>query len=64
MKGENEMKESIVSVERDHLGRVISFQTSSGRIISYQKALQEMNEGLIYDVVLPFEQYTSDHETI
>lgn len=34
-------KEEIISVYRNSFGDIISFQTSSGRIISYRKALME-----------------------
>lgn len=34
-------KEEITSVYRNSFGDIISFQTSSGRIISYRKALLE-----------------------
>lgn len=39
--------EQLVAVHRNHNGEVISFQTSEGRIISYRKALQEAEDGLI-----------------
>ena len=39
--------EEIVAVDRNHFGDIISFRTSSGRVISYQKALQEIQEGKI-----------------
>ncbi|WP_026581151.1 DUF3892 domain-containing protein [Bacillus sp. J33] len=39
--------EQLVAVHRNHNGEVISFQTSEGRIISYRKALQEAENGLI-----------------
>ncbi|RLQ95167.1 DUF3892 domain-containing protein [Falsibacillus albus] len=42
--------ETIEKVQRNHLGNIISFETSSGRIISYQKAIQEIENGLITDV--------------
>ncbi|MGD6966734.1 DUF3892 domain-containing protein [Rossellomorea vietnamensis] len=37
--------EEITKIQRKHDGQIISFQTSSGRIISYQKALMEAQEG-------------------
>jgi hypothetical protein len=39
--------ENIVALHRNHSGEIISFQTSSGRIISYQKAIQEVESGII-----------------
>jgi hypothetical protein len=39
--------ENIVALHRNHSGEIISFQTSSGRIISYQKAIQEVENGII-----------------
>ncbi len=44
------MTEHLVAVQRNHLGDIISFQTSSGRVISYRKAIQEADEGLIEGV--------------
>ena len=41
------MGEQLVAVQRNYFGDIISFQTSSGRVISYRKALQEAEEGLI-----------------
>lgn len=42
--------EKIIKVERNHFGEIINFQTSSGRIISYQKALNEIEAGVISGV--------------
>lgn len=42
--------EKFIAVHRNHSGEIISFVTSSGRIISYQKALMEVEKGLIEDV--------------
>jgi hypothetical protein len=39
--------ENIVALHRNHSGEIISFQTSAGRIISYRKAIQEVENGLI-----------------
>ncbi|KYD03263.1 DUF3892 domain-containing protein [Heyndrickxia sporothermodurans] len=39
--------EYISKVQRNDEGEIISFQTSSGRIISYRKALLETKEGLL-----------------
>jgi hypothetical protein len=44
--------EKIVAVHRSHQGEILSFQTSVGRIISYQKALLEAEEGKIAGVYL------------
>jgi hypothetical protein len=41
------LKEQLVAVYKNHAGDVISFQTSGGRIISYRKALQEAEAGMI-----------------
>lgn len=42
--------ESIVALHRNHLGEIISFVTSEGRIISYRKALVEAENGLIQGI--------------
>lgn len=39
--------EKLIAVQRNIFGEVINFQTSSGRIISYRKALQEVESGII-----------------
>lgn len=44
--------ENIVALHRNHYGEIISFQTSSGRIISYRKAIQDVENGLIEGVEL------------
>ncbi|MGM0751181.1 MAG: DUF3892 domain-containing protein [Bacillota bacterium] len=44
--------EEISRVQRNYHGDIISFQTSSGRIISYRKAVLEASEGLLQGVVL------------
>ena len=41
------MAEQLVALQRNHFGDIINFQTSEGRIISYRKALQEVEEGNI-----------------
>ncbi|WP_071394456.1 DUF3892 domain-containing protein [Bacillus tuaregi] len=41
------MAEQLVAIQRNFLGDIISFQTSTGRVISYRKALQEAEEGII-----------------
>jgi len=64
--------ESIIGVHRNHFGEVMSFVTSSGRVISYQKALVETDAGLIGGihkqegpngdiVLLPDEAVNFDH---
>ena len=42
-RGEN--VEEIVAVDRNSYGDIISFRTSSGRVISYRKALEEIEAG-------------------
>lgn len=44
--------EEISKVQRNYHGDIISFQTTSGRIISYRKAVLEASEGLIQGVTL------------
>ncbi|PRX66523.1 DUF3892 domain-containing protein [Rossellomorea vietnamensis] len=44
--------EEISKVQRNYHGDIISFQTSSGRIISYRKAVLEASEGLLQGVTL------------
>ena len=39
--------EKIVAADRNRHGKIISFQTSSGRVISYRKALEEMQAGIL-----------------
>jgi hypothetical protein len=51
--------EEIVAVDRDHSGNIISFKTNTGRIISYRKAIQEIEQGKISGVMLK-EQTFSD----
>jgi len=41
------MTEQLVALQRNHLGEIINFQTSGGRIISYRKAIQEVENGII-----------------
>lgn len=38
-------KEFLVGVQKNNYGEIMSFQTSTGRIISYRKALQEIEQG-------------------
>lgn len=42
--------ETIVAVHRNYFGDIISFVTSTGRVISYQKALLEAETGLLLGV--------------
>ncbi|MBU8878978.1 DUF3892 domain-containing protein [Bacillus sp. FJAT-29790] len=42
--------EQLIAVHRNNYGDIISFQTSKGRIISYRKALQEAENGIISGV--------------
>ncbi|MCU9613646.1 DUF3892 domain-containing protein [Caldibacillus lycopersici] len=42
--------EKLVAVDRNTNGEIISFKTSSGRVISYRKALQEIYDGNITGV--------------
>jgi len=42
--------EKIIAVERNHLGDIISFKTSNGRVISYRKALLDIETGVINGV--------------
>jgi hypothetical protein len=42
--------EEIIKVQRNYDGEIINFQTNSGRIISYRKALLEAEEGIIQGV--------------
>lgn len=39
--------ETITGLHRNFFGEIISFVTSTGRVISYQKALLEAENGLI-----------------
>ncbi|MDQ0412027.1 DUF3892 domain-containing protein [Mesobacillus stamsii] len=43
-------QEQLIAVHKNHVGEIISFQTSSGRIISYRKALMEVSTGNISGV--------------
>jgi hypothetical protein len=42
--------ETVVALHRNHFGEIISFVTSGGRVISYQKALAEATDGIIKGV--------------
>ncbi|WLR56628.1 DUF3892 domain-containing protein [Mesobacillus subterraneus] len=43
-------QEQLVAIHKNNAGEIISFQTSTGRIISYRKALLEANTGTISGV--------------
>lgn len=43
-------QEQLVAIHKNHSGEIISFQTSSGRIISYRKALLEATNGTLTGV--------------
>lgn len=45
--GDSMEREKLIAVQRNCFGDIISFQTSGGRIISYRKALNEVETGLI-----------------
>jgi hypothetical protein len=49
--------ESIVALHRNYFGEIINFVTSEGRIISYRKALQEAENGLIQGVQASQEEH-------
>jgi hypothetical protein len=49
--------ETVVGLHRNHFGDIISFVTSGGRVISYQKALMEAASGVIQGV-----QATEDYD--
>ncbi|MGJ7909473.1 DUF3892 domain-containing protein [Neobacillus sp. LXY-1] len=42
--------ETIVALHRNHFGEIINFVTSGGRVISYQKALIETENGELQGV--------------
>ncbi|CAI9394630.1 DUF3892 domain-containing protein [Niallia sp. Sow4_A1] len=42
--------EKIIAVERNYMGDIISFKTSNGRVISYRKALMDIETGVIEGV--------------
>ncbi|WML47767.1 DUF3892 domain-containing protein [Neobacillus sp. PS3-34] len=42
--------EKLIALHRNHSGSIISFETSEGRIISYKKAIQEAEEGILAGV--------------
>jgi hypothetical protein len=42
--------ETVIALHRNHFGEIISFVTSQGRVISYQKAMMEAANGVITGV--------------
>lgn len=44
--------EQLIALDRNQFGDIISFQTSSGRIISYRKAIEEIESGVITGITL------------
>lgn len=44
--------ETLIGVHRNLYGEILSFQTSTGRIISYRKAILEVEEGKLSGVKL------------
>ncbi|SFB25681.1 MULTISPECIES: DUF3892 domain-containing protein [unclassified Bacillus (in: firmicutes)] len=48
--------EQLVALDRNQFGDIISFQTSSGRIISYRKAIEEIESGVITGVSIAEEE--------
>ncbi|MGE8204253.1 DUF3892 domain-containing protein [Heyndrickxia sp. NPDC080065] len=49
--------EHIMKVQRNDVGEIISFLTSTGRIISYRKALMEAENGTLQGVNIIIDQY-------
>jgi hypothetical protein len=45
-----EEQETFVAVQKNHEGNIINFKTSSGRVLSYRKALMEVENGVIAGV--------------
>lgn len=48
--------EEIIAVDKNLSGEIISFKTSSGRVISYRKALNEIENGTLSGVQISEEQ--------
>lgn len=40
-------QETFVAVQKNHEGAIINFKTSTGRVLSYRKAMMEIENGLI-----------------
>jgi hypothetical protein len=49
--------ESIAALHRNHNGEIINFVTTNGRVISYRKALQEAESGIIDGVQTIKDEY-------
>jgi hypothetical protein len=45
-----DQQETFVAVQKNHEGDIINFKTSSGRVLSYRKALMEIENGAIAGV--------------
>ncbi|BDG47442.1 MULTISPECIES: DUF3892 domain-containing protein [Parageobacillus] len=43
-------QETFVAVQKNHQGDIIGFKTSKGRILSYRRALMEVEKGAIAGV--------------
>jgi Protein of unknown function (DUF3892) len=43
-------QETFVTVQKNHQGDIIGFKTSKGRVLSYRKALMEVENGAITGV--------------
>ncbi|WP_010269981.1 DUF3892 domain-containing protein [Paenibacillus senegalensis] len=46
----SDQRESIQAVRKNGEGDIEQFQTSSGRVLSYEQALQEVRDGMIQGV--------------
>jgi hypothetical protein len=55
-------EEKLTGVFRNQAGEIISFQTSNGRIISYRKALQEAEAGILSGIEI--QETTNSNETL
>lgn len=55
--------EQIIAVERNHLGHIISFKTSEGRVISYRKAITEAESGIIEGITFAGNVQEGEHFT-
>lgn len=40
-------QETFVAVQKNHEGAIINFKTSTGRVLSYRKAMMEVENGTI-----------------
>ncbi|MGN7455081.1 DUF3892 domain-containing protein [Paenibacillus pasadenensis] len=48
--GEAQKRESIVAVQKNGDGDLTSFKTDSGRVLAYDQAIAEANQGLLAGV--------------